>query len=106
MLKKISSTKKKIKIPKSFQGILWSVNIKNLDLERDKVYIIHQVLMYGTFEQIKWLFKVYGKETIKKVFLKDPQRIYTPPAFLFLKNFILGLKNISLSEEKYVTSIF
>ena len=37
--------KPKLKIPKSFQGILWSANIKNLDLERDKGYIIHQVLM-------------------------------------------------------------
>lgn len=101
--KPFSKTKK---IPKSFQGILWSTNVRNLDLEKDKVYIIHQVLMYGTLEQIKWLFKVYGKETIKKVFLKDPQRIYSPPALLFLKNFILGLKNISLNEEKYVTSIF
>ena len=100
-------TTKKIKtIPSSLQGILWSVNVKNLDLANDKVYIIHQVLMYGTLEQIKWLFKVYGKETIKKVFLKYPQRIYNPPAFFFLKNFLLGFKNISLSEEKYVTSIF
>lgn len=100
-------TTKKIKtIPSSFQGILWSANVRHLDLERDKVYIIHQVLMYGTIEQVKWLFMVYGKATIKKVFLKDPQRIYNPPAFLFIKNFILGLKNISLSEKKYVTSIF
>lgn len=96
----------KNEIPESFQGILWSVNVKNLDLRKDKVYIIHQVLMYGTLRQIKWLFRVYGKETIRKVFLKDPQRIYNPPAFFFSKNFILGLKNIPLSEKKYVTSIF
>ena len=96
----------KIKIPKSFQGILWSVNVKNLDLEKDKVYIIHQILMYGTIKQIHWLFKVYGKKIIKEVFLKDPQRIYNPPAFLFLKNFILGFKKIPLSKKIYVTSIF
>ena len=102
-MKKLTTKKT---IPLNFQGILWSVNVKNLDIEKDKVYIIHQVLMYGTFEQIRWLFKVYGRETIKKVFLKNPQRIYNLPAFLFLKNFILGLKNVPLNEEKYVTSIF
>lgn len=94
------------KIPRSFQGILWSTNVKNLDMERDKVYIIHQVLMYGTLDQIKWLFKVYKKETIKKIFLEEPQRIYNPPAFFFLKDFILGLKNTPVNEKKYVTSIF
>ena len=107
MLKKTSSTRKKItKIPKSFQDILWSVNVKNLDLEKDKVYIIHQVLMYGTLEQIRWLFNVYGKKRIRGVFLREPQRIYNPPTLFFIKNFILDLKNVSINKEKYVSTIF
>lgn len=99
-------TKKINKIPSSFQGILWSVNIRHLDLEKDKVYIIHQVLMFGTFKQIRWLFSVYKEETIKEVFLKDPQKIYNPPALFFIKNFILGLGDISINKKKYVTTIF
>src|SRR3989339_136028 len=39
------------------QGILWSKDIKNIDLEGDKIYIIHQVLSYGKINQIKYHFK-------------------------------------------------
>ena len=83
---------KKIKIPLNFQGILWSADVKNLNLEKDKTYITHQVLMYGTLEQIKWLFKACGKGTVKKVFLEEPKKIYRPAMFHFIRNFII-LKN-------------
>jgi hypothetical protein len=103
MFKKTSSTRKKIKIPKSFQGILWSVNVKNLDLEKDKVYIIHQVLMYGNLKQIRWLFQVYGKKEIRRVFEETPMKIYSPQCFNFVKNIILNLKEKSLPTDKYIT---
>lgn len=94
------------KIPKDFQPILWSKDIKKLDWEEDKVYIIHQVLSYGTLEHIRWLFKVYDKKTIREVFLKNPKNIYTPPELYFIKNILLGLKNTILSKKKYVKTLF
>lgn len=94
-----------IKTLGSLQGILWSEDIKNFDLEKDKVYIIHQVLSYGNFKQIKWLLKVYTLREVKKVFLKHPKKIYTPSMFYFVKNFILGI-NKKLSKEKYVKTSF
>jgi len=94
------------RIPQEFQPILWSVNVKNLDLKKDKNYIIHQVLSYGTIDQIRWLFKVYRKETIKKVFLRHPQNIYSPSELHFIKNILLGLKNTILSKKKYVKTLF
>lgn len=91
------------KIPREFQGILWSVNVKNLDLKRDKIYIIHQVLMYGNLKQIRWLFKVYSKEEIRKVFEEAPMKIYDFQSFNFIKNIILDLKKKHLPFKKYVT---
>jgi len=102
----ISAKKKIKKIPSSFQGILWSVDVKNLDLEKDRVYIIHQVLMYGNLKQIGWLFRVYSKEEIKKVFESSPMKIYNFPTFNFIKNIVLDLKAKSISPKKYVTSIY
>ncbi len=93
-------------IPQEFQPILWSKNVKDLDLEKDKNYIIHQILNYGNLSQIKWLFKVYKKEEIRRIFLKFPKRIYTPAMFYFVKNFILDLKKKQLREEKYVKTLF
>lgn len=94
------------RIPQEFQPILWSVNVKNLDLEKDKNYIIHQVLMYGDLEEIAWLFKVYSKKEVKKVFEEAPMKIYSPQVFHFIKNIILGLKKKTLSPKKYVTTLY
>lgn len=65
--------KVKTKIPKKMQWLFWSVNIDDLDLKRDKDYIISQVLNYGTWEDLKWLFKVYSEKEIKNV-IKNPGR--------------------------------
>lgn len=101
---KTLTTKKTI--PSSLQGVLWSVNVKNLDLKNDKVYIIHQLLSYGTLKQIRWLFKVYSKEEVRKVFETSPMKIYNFPTFNFIKNIILGLKEKSLPSKKYVSSVY
>lgn len=102
---KTSTTRKKT-IPSNLQGILWSVNVKNLDIEKDKVYIIHQVLSYGTLEQIRWLFKVYSKREIKRVFEVFPMKVYNFPTFNFIKNIVLGLKEKPFSPKDYVSSIY
>ncbi|MFH1462641.1 MAG: hypothetical protein ABIG08_03045 [bacterium] len=102
MSPKTAEKLQEVKIPEFLQGILWSQNIKKLDLENDNVYIIHQVLSYGNLGQIRWLFKVYPFKEIKEVFVKYPKKIYTAPVFYFVKNFILNLKNKKLSVQKYV----
>ncbi|PIS21786.1 hypothetical protein COT51_00900 [candidate division WWE3 bacterium CG08_land_8_20_14_0_20_41_15] len=83
------------------QGVVWSSEKGKLDKERDKVYIIHQTFMYGTLEDIKNLFEIYSKDEIKDVFVETPLRIYTPPAFNFIKNYVLEL-GLPLLEESYV----
>lgn len=98
--------KTKKSIPAEFQPMLWSKNVKKLDPEKDKNYIIHQILSYGNLSQIKWLFRVYKKEEIKEVFLKFPKKVYIPAVFYFVKNFILGLRKKQLEEEKYVKTLF
>jgi len=100
------TTKKRDTVPESLQGILWSVDVKNLDMKENKNYIIHQILMYGELEEIAWLFKVYSKEEVKKVFEKAPLKIYSHQGFHFIKNIILDLKKKTLSPEKYVTTLY
>lgn len=98
--------KKQSKIPESLQGILWSCNVKDLDLEKDKVYIIHQVLSYGELKQIRWLFKIYGKKIIREVFLKKPVNVYSSSNLSFIKNILLGLKNVPIKKKQYIQSLF
>ena len=97
-----TSSKARMKAFGSLQVILWSKNIEKLDLKKDKIYIIHQILSYGSLKQIKWLFKVYGPNEIRGVFLKYPKRIYIASVFYFVKNFILDLKEEKLPPKDYV----
>ncbi len=98
----MSKASSETKTPEGLQGILWSKDIKNLDLEKDKVYIIHQILSYGNLKQIKWLFTMYKPKEIQEIFLKYPKKIYSPSVFYFIKNFILNLKNKKLAAQNYV----
>jgi len=61
------------RIPKSIESILWSYDISNASFEQDKETIITQCLNYGTLREVKWLFKTYGEEEIKKV-IAHPRR--------------------------------
>jgi hypothetical protein len=92
-----------VKVPSDLQGVLWSVNINNLNTENDKNYIIHQILAYGTWNDLKWLFKTYGLTKIKNVFIKHPSKDYQPSVFNFVTRVLLELKDIP-DKRRYVTT--
>lgn len=93
-------------IPKHFQGLLWVKNINKIDIEKDKNYIIHNILMYGTFSDIKWLIEVYSINIVKTVFVSSPKKTYTKPVFRLIKNYILKLKKTELNEEEYIKTLY
>lgn len=80
--------------------MLWSVDTDKLDLGRDKEYIVHQILAYGRWEDIEWLFSTYGKEQVKEVFVKSPAKDYYPAGFKFVSKFLLGI-GAGLDFSKY-----
>jgi len=86
---------KKSKLPKYFQGVLWSYKINYLDIEKDKKKIITNSLIYGTSQITDWIFNCYDENDIRDCvlsplkgewdkkslsfwskMLKIPQRIY------------------------------
>jgi hypothetical protein len=91
------------KLTKDLQPVLWSVKVEDLDLKKDKIYIIHQILAFGNLKQLKWLFKTYSFEEIKDVFKKYPFKIYRPQSFNFVKEVLLKIKT-KTNEKKYVTT--
>lgn len=93
-----------MKLPKHLQSVLWSVNINNLDLNKDRYYIVHQILSFGILDDISWLTGTYSKKDIIDVFMvsfKD----YSRPRFYFVKDAILGLKTWRPNEKYYVKNI-
>ena len=96
---------KKVNLPNFLQPFLWSVKISELDLEKNKVYIIHQILAFGNIESIKWLFRTYSSKEIKRVFLNHSCKIYRDSAFNFITKILLGI-NKNLNVKKYVVDSF
>ena len=89
--------------PKSLQATLWSTDANNLDLKKDKNYIIHQILSIGEVEDWQWMFKVYPIKTIVSTFINKPAKIYQPQRFSLAK-VMLGLKDHQFTEEYYVVN--
>ena len=94
------------KIPSTLQPFLWSKSVNKLDREKDKIYIIHQILSYGNLRELRQLFRIYSRNEARETFIKFPKKIYQPSVFYFVKNFILDLKNKKLKEEDYVKTLY
>lgn len=92
-------------IPQAFKGLFWSRKLKSLDFQKDKAYIIHQVLAYGSLGQIKWLAKLYSQKEIIKIFLYSPRKNYSPQSFNFVKNFLLPLEKQKIAPNSYVKAV-
>ena len=92
-------------VPKKLQGILWSADVADLDLEENRSYIVNQILSLGTLEELSWLFKVYAKEMIRRIFVDEPAKIYSSSSFSFCKNILLGLEDRDLPLERYVKTL-
>ena len=89
-------------IPSNLRWLFWSYDIDSLGLDEDKDYIIPQALNYGTWDDIKWLFKVYPeKEIIKAV--KNPARGVW---FEKVLNFWTTIFNIRLKKDVWEKAIF
>src|SRR3972149_9305214 len=96
---------KQKKIPQKLQSVLWSSGVRKLNSERDKNYIIHQILSYGGLDEILWLFEKYGASQIIKTFTTTAFKDYRKARFYFVKNILLNLEDRDMSELLYVKNI-
>ena len=84
---------------KRLKKYLWFM--EDIDFEKDKEIIITQVLNFGTWEDVKLLFKIYGEEEIKKV-ISNPRR---GTFFKKVLNFWKIIFNMDIPEEKFKKAI-
>ena len=90
------------KIPKNLQGVLWSKNVSNLNLEKDKNYIIHQILAYGNWEHLIWLLDKYKLNQVRKVFIEHPAKDYNERSFNFVQKLLLKIPDSVIDKRYYV----
>ena len=66
-------------LPESFAGLFKNYIFETLDDDRHAALVIKTVLSRGSWEQIMWLFKRYGREKVGEVFLDDYNGLRTLP---------------------------
>ncbi len=54
-------------MPIEFKKYFWDTNYEELDIKKNKRYIIARLYCYGDIPAIKWLNKTYSKEDIQDV---------------------------------------
>ena len=54
-------------LPELSSFIFWDLDVSKLDARKDKEYIIKRIAVYGRDNDIKLMFKLYGKHVIKRV---------------------------------------
>jgi len=94
-----------ITVPESFQPFLWSVDVKKIDINAQKRYIIHQLLHYGDIDAFHWLEDTYSLSTLQDVFVHHPEKMYTEKSFAFVQKFLLHLNGEKIEKERYVSVV-
>lgn len=92
---------KKEEILKVFAPFLWSYDVGEMDLERDKKRIVINVLNYGTKEATDLLFVVYNKQEVVDI-IKDTAASEWDPKSL---NFWSLILHIDLSKQNALRNI-
>ncbi len=60
-----------MRLPDSLAGLFRNYGFDALDDERHRGLIVRTVLARGTWEQILWLFRRYGRDGVREVFVED-----------------------------------
>lgn len=62
---------------------------------------IHQILAFGTLDDIRSLKKALGEATIRELFLHYPKKVYSLRSLEFIKNFILHITG-RIDDARYL----
>ena len=87
----------------SLRKLFWFTDAGKIDVQKDANLVVHQVLSLGDLKDIRRLFVLYPKSTIKKEFLKAKKGMYHP-AVLKLCADLLGVK--IKNPRRYIKNVY
>lgn len=57
--------------PLAKKSLFWDTNINNIDISKNKRYIIERILRFGDLTDYSWLKNIYSSKDIEKVITRD-----------------------------------
>ena len=70
-------------IPIGLRSSFQEYDTQSLDLTRDADLIIQRTLDFGTWEEVRWLLDLYGRNRIRKFLQQHGERWLNPLAFQY-----------------------
>ncbi len=78
-------------IPDSLKPYFQEYDLAQLDLTQDANLIIQRVLEFGTWDEIRWLFAIYGRRRLR-LFLRQHGARWLKPATFHYWRTLLGIR--------------
>jgi len=79
------------KIPDGLKSYLHEYDTQTLDLDRDANLIIQRALEYGTWDEIRWLFRQYGDRRVQAFVRQHGERMLSRVTFNYWRK-LFGLR--------------
>ena len=89
-------------IPNGLKPYFQEYDITRLDVTRDANLIIQRVLEFGTWDEIRWLFKTYRSKRIRLFLRQHGDRWLKPVTFTYWRK-LLGIRRWRKSPFSTVT---
>ena len=68
-------------IPNSLASFFQEYDLDSLSIQQDTNLIVQRTLEYGDWDEIRWLFQVYGAARIRTFLRRLGERCLRPPTF-------------------------
>ena len=75
-------------IPKGLLPYFQEYYPESLDLEQDSNLIIQRTLEFGTWEENRWLFRLYGVDRIRAFLSRHGERFLPPTVFNYWRKLL------------------
>ena len=86
-------------MPEELKKYFWDTKFEELDIRKNKRYIISRLYCYGDLKAIKWIKETYSKEDIKEVAVKS--RDLKP----LVANYLRQQFNLKKEEMAYYSTV-
>lgn len=80
-----------LQIPTSLKPHFQEYDLASLDGQQDAALIMQRTLEYGTWEEVRWLFRQYGKAPIRSFVRERGERMLSPVTFNYWRK-LLGIR--------------
>jgi hypothetical protein len=83
-------------IPDRLKAYFQEYEPGQLDFAQDANLVIQRTLEFGTWDEIRWMFRLYGKKRVRQFVREHGERLLKPVSFNYWRK-VLGVRRWAVS---------